>query len=615
MAHLSTFSRLQDALAQFSAQLPYLSRTAGLIWNASGWWSFLWMVLLILQGIIPAAIVYLMAPLIDGISAAMGAHTGWESLYPVLPTIALMVSLMVLNELLGTLTKWIRTVQSELISDAIYDQIHSKALSLDMSFFDSAEYYDKLHRARIDAMSRPLALLENVGNLIRSSITLFGMLILLFPYAWWLPLLLLVGTLPALFLVIRHTIRFHHWRTANTAAVRKTNYYDWILTHQSTAAEIRLFKLGDYFKDQFSLLKTKLRTEHIKLIRDEVVSEIFVVMLGLAVVAGAMGWMLMQAIEGKASMGDLVLFYQAFQQGQKMMRTLLRDVGEVYKNITFLENLFEFFDIRPKLLESLQTRVRYPFLSDAIRFENVSFRYPHTQRWALRHFSLTIPAGKTVAIVGTNGAGKSTLIKLLNRFYDPQEGKITLDGTDFKELSPDMLHRHTTVLFQEPVKYEATAAQNIALGDLSVKPLQEEIQKAAYQGGSEGPISRLKKGYQTRLGRQFGGEDLSTGEWQRIALSRAFFRKAPFIILDEPTSAMDSWAENDWLQRFMELAKEKTAVVITHRFTTAMKADIIHLIDQGRVIESGTHETLMQLNGKYAESWNQQIQQTRYETA
>jgi len=608
MSQVSTLSNLRDALAQFSAQIPYLSRTARLIWNASGWWSFFWMALLILQGIIPTVIVYLMAPLIDGITATMGMSKSWESLQPILPTISLMVFLMVLNELLGTITKWIRTVQSELISDAIYDQIHSKALSLDMSFFDSPEYYDKLHRARIDAMSRPLALLENIGNLTRSGITLLGMLILLLPYAWWLPLLLLVGTFPALLLVIRHTIRFHHWRTANTATVRKTNYYDWILTHQSTAAEIRLFKLGEYFKNQFTLLKTKLLTEHIKLIRDEVVSEVFVVILGLAVVAAAMGWMLMQALEGKASMGDLVLFYQAFNQGQKMMKTLLRDIGEVYKNITFLENLFDFFDIRPKLLESNQTHVSPRFLTNEIRFENVSFRYPHTARWALRNFSLTIPAGKTVAIVGTNGAGKSTLIKLLNRFYDPQKGQITLDGTDFKELSPDMLHRYTTVLFQEPVKYEATAAQNIAFGDLSVEPLHEEIENAAYQGGSDGPISRLKQGYATRLGRQFGGEDLSTGEWQRIALSRAFFRKAPFIILDEPTSAMDSWAENDWLQRFMELAKGKTALVITHRFTTAMKADIIHLMDQGRVIESGTHESLMQLNGKYSQSWKQQIE-------
>jgi ATP-binding cassette subfamily B protein len=607
MTQSAKLSKLEEIIHQFTAQIPYLIRTVKLVWVASGWWSILWMSLLVVQGVMPAIIVYMMAPLVDGITDAINQANGWQGITDILPIIIAIIILMVFIEVSNSIMKWIRTIQTELITEHVYDKIHAKALSLDMSFFDSSKYYDKLHRARIDAMTRPLALLENIGHFLRNGITLVAMLFILYPYAWWLPLLLIGGTLPVLFVVIRHTIRFHVWRKSNTAKVRKTLYYDWLITQQSTAAEIRLFKLGTYFKNRFSSLRKMMRIEHIQLIRNEVKSEVLVVLLGLIIVATAMGWMLLQAVEGKASMGDLVLFYQAFNQAQKMMRLLLRDMGEIYKNIIFLENLFEFFDMK-STLRVTQIKSSKPISQHKqIQFDNVSFKYPNTERWALRHFSITIPIGKTIAIVGTNGAGKSTLIKLLNRFYDPQEGTIKLDDTDFKDFSPEALHQQTTVLFQEPIKYAATATENITLGNLSIESSQEDIEKAAYQGGADSPISRLKNSYQTMLGRHFGGEELSTGEWQRIALSRAFFRKAPFIILDEPTSAMDSWAEFDWLKRFMELSKDKTSLVITHRFTTAMKADIIYLMDQGEIIESGTHESLMELNGKYATSWKQQM--------
>jgi ATP-binding cassette, subfamily B, bacterial len=247
-------------------------------------------------------------------------------------------------------------------------------------------------------------------------------------------------------------------------------------------------------------------------------------------------------------------------------------------------------------------------LSQAIRFEAVSFYYPGAHKPVLQDFSLTIPAGQIVALIGANGAGKTTLLKLLCRFYDPQRGRITLDGIDIRELSVNELRRMITVLFQWPVPYQATAAENIALGDLSGAPAMPEIEAAARCAGAHEVISRLSQGYDTRLGRWFSeGTDLSVGEWQRLALARAFLRRAQIMILDEPTSALDSWAEVDWFDRFRSLARARTAIVITHRLTVARQADIIHVMDAGTIVESGTHDELVACRKLYARSWFAQV--------
>jgi ATP-binding cassette subfamily B protein len=318
--------------------------------------------------------------------------------------------------------------------------------------------------------------------------------------------------------------------------------------------------------------------------------------------------MLHQTIAGRVKLGDLLLCFQAFQQCQTLLRSLLEGAGKIYGSLLYIENLDDFLKIEPAILSGSLTEPGLP-VKQAIRFERVSFTYPGGFHRALDEFNLEIPREKVVALVGHNGAGKSTLIKLLCRFYDPDAGRVLLDGVDLRELDQDAVRRRIAVLFQHPVHYCATASENIAYSDIGALTDRKRVYEAASGAGALDPIEWLPDGFDTVLGKWFGGTELSGGEWQRIALARAFFRQASLIVLDEPTSAMDSWAEQDWLDRFRALTAGKTALMITHRFTTAMHADIVHVMDKGRIVESGTHAQLVALGGAYASSWRAQMQE------
>ena len=603
-----TLRQLIDAADRLKAQLPYLPRAFSLVRRAAGGLTFVWFGLLLAQGLLPVVTVYLTRTLVNGIAKLVGAGGGWQAMEPLLPAVIAMVLVLIGIELLQSVGKWLRTAQSELVQDHVHGLIHAQAMRLDLSFYDNPGYYDQLHRARIDALSRPTALLENIGTLLQSLITLAAMGWVLLSFGLWIPLLLAFGTLPALLVVLRHTIRFHRWRLQNTAAIRQTSYYDLMLTQREAAAEMRLFGLGQHFRKLFQDLRLRLRLEQVQLARSEAIAQTLAALFGLASMAGALAWMGRLALKGAIGLGDLALFYQAFFQGQRMMRSLLGSTGEIYRNLAFLENLFEFLALQPNITAPAES-APFPGLKQGIELRNVTFSYPGSSRTALVDFNLTIPAGKITALVGENGAGKSTLIKLLCRFYDPEQGALLIDGADLRDLDPLELRQQITVLFQDPVHYHDSVRNNIAFGDIHNNPDLARIKAAAAASGADAPISRLPRNYETVLGKWFGGAELSGGEWQRLALARAFLRNAGLVILDEPTSAMDSWAEADWLARFRQLVAGRTALIITHRFTTALQADMIHVMDKGRIIESGSHAELLAAQGHYADSWSRQLRQ------
>ena len=592
---------LLSQINDFFRQLPAGRRALALVWGAARWWTLAWGVLLIGQGLIPAGLALLLRALVNHLVASRQ----WASVAP--PALGI-AGLWIAGQLLSSALSWVREVQAERVQDEVHRLIHVQALRLDLAFYDHPESYDQLHRARVDAISQPLALLESLGTLVQSGLGFLVLAGILFTYAVWLPLLLVSTAIPGLLLVARQTLKEHRWNLEHTSQERRARYLDWLITERSAAAELRLFDLGTYHRKAFESLRGSLREGRLRLVREGAVTELEAGFLAWAGSLAGLGWMLHRTLIGRVGLGDLLLCFQAFQQCQVLLRSLLEGAGKIYRSLLFVENLDEYLGLRPAILPGPAGEPGLP-VEDSIRFEGVGFTYPGGFHPALDGFNLEIPKGKVVALVGHNGAGKSTLVKLLCRFYDPDAGRILLDGVDLRELDLVALRRRIAVLFQDPVHYHASVRENIAFGDLEGLSDLPRVRQAAQDAGALEPIERLPGEFEALLGKWFGGAELSGGEWQRIALARAFFRRASLVILDEPTSSMDSWAEQDWLGRFRTLTAGRTALMITHRFTTAMHADIIHVLDRGRVVESGTHGELVALGGAYAGSWAAQMRE------
>jgi len=596
------FTFVAQKLGQSATELRRLPSALRLAWDAAKLWTAAWAVLLVVQGLLPVGSVYLTRPLVNRVMAAVKAGGSWESVRPAVTIAILFAAITLLTELLRSALVWIRTHQSELVQDHITAMIHRKSAEIDLAFYDSPDFYDRLHRARSEASYRPVQLLESLSGILQNCITLAAMLAVLAPFGLWVPVALLASTLPALYVVLRNTVRQHEWNVRTTPDQRLTWYYDWLLTSHETASELRLFGLGETFQSAYNALRRRLRGEKLELAQSQARGQFAAGAMALLAGGASLLWMTWRAIRGFITLGDLALFQQAFQQGLGLVRSLLENLGQLYSSSLFLGNLFDFLALKPTVLDPASPRPMPRAIESGIHFERVTFQYPGGRAPVLSDFSLTIPAGRIVSLVGPNGAGKSTFVKLLCRFYDPNAGRVELDGMDLRGFSLEELRRRITVLFQEPVRYNATAGENIGLGDRGASGM--DIEAAATAAGADQIIRRLPGGYGNLLGKSYvDGAELSTGEWQRIALARAFLRRAPILILDEPTSAMDPWAEAEWIDRFRSLAEGRTAILITHRLTTAMRADEIHVIAGGRVAESGSHEELLRRGGLYAQSW------------
>lgn len=583
-------------------------RALGLIWTAVPLQTTLWGALIIVQGVLPGVTVYLTKLTIDNFVVATNSADGFANYSQTVFYFVATGVCMLSSEIFRFLSEWNRTAQVEYFSDHVKNLIHRKSAEVDLEFYESPVYHDLMEQARGESSSKPLALLENLGSVAQNSITFLSFAALLLSYGWAVPLLLIVGALPSLFISFRFDRIYHGWWKRTATDRRWLVYFDSMLSHSNAAAEMRLFDLGERYQERFRALRAKLRVERFAHLKKQLVGKLLAYVISMAAAVFAIGWIAMGVFYKTATLGDLAVFLQVFTRGQDILRGLLGGVGQSINNTLYLESLFTYLDLESKVVSPVAPRKFPQKLQQGIRFKNVSFQYPGEKRSALSGFDLFIPAGKTVAIVGVNGAGKSTLIKLLCRFYDPTIGTIEIDGIDIREFDVRELRRNLSLLFQFPMQFHETAAGNIGLGDVTKQPQEGCIETAAENAGAADFINALPDKYETLLGRWFvNGVELSGGEWQKVALARAYYRRAPIVVLDEPTSFMDPWSEADWFDRFRSMIEGETGIVITHRFTIAMRADIIHVIDGGEIVESGTHGELLETSGFYADSWKSQM--------
>ena len=575
-----------------------IARAGRFVWRAAARHTAASAALVVVQSVLPLAALYLIKLIVDAIAAA-ARGTNPSALDSVFVLIAIAAGVAIAAVAVNSLANVVNEKHAELVADHMHDVLHAKSIEIDLEYYENPQYYDTLHRAQQEAPYRPARVVKGLISASQSGLSLVAMGALLLSFHWGIALALLVAVVPEALVQLRYANQMYAWRRSRTPTERYAQYYDWMMTGTAHAQELRLFDLGRLFMRQFRDLRERLRRERFAIVARRSKAEFATQALATLAVFGAYALIAQRAVSGAITLGDLVMFFSAFQRGQEYLRQLLRSLAGLYEDNLFLANLYEFLDLRHKLAEPAQPRPVPRPLSRGIVFENVSFNYGAKQ--ALADVNLVIPAGATVALVGENGSGKTTLIKLLARLYDPAGGRITLDGVDLREFSTAGLRREISVIFQDYVRYNLTARENIWFGNVDASPDAERIARAAQHAGAGELIRSLPRGYETVLGKWFDdGEELSVGEWQKIALARALLRDAQIVVLDEPTSAMDAAAEFEVFQRFHQLARGRTAILISHRLSTVKMADHIYVLRAGRVVESGTHSELVRRDGTYA---------------
>jgi ATP-binding cassette subfamily B protein len=568
----------------------------------------------VVRGVVPVAVLWIGKLIIDAViasvqAAGQGQPVAWRHLAGL---ILLELAIAVVGEGLARLSALLESLLGDLFSNQISVRLLQHAATLDLSQFEDPDTYDHLERARRQTVGR-IGLLGLILTMAQDMITLISLAGALVVYVPWLLILLAVSVIPSFlgethFAALGYSLLFR-W----TPERRLLDYLRWVGATDTTVKEIKLFRLAPFLTDRYATLAEKFYQENKKLsIRRAGISTV------LALV-GSIGYYAAYAIiiyltvvghqsrAGLFTIGVLTFLAGSFRQSRDLIQRILLSLSAVYEQALYLSDLFVFFELQPRIVSSPNARPVPRPIKQGFVFEDVGFKYPQSGEFAVRHLSFELRPDESIALVGENGAGKTTLVKLLARLYDPDEGRILLDGVDLREYDVDSLRANIGVIFQDFVRYDMIMRENIGVGQIEELDRQDRIQEAAERSLADTVARRLKQGLDTQLGRRFdGGVELSGGEWQKVALARAYMREAQVIILDEPTAALDARAEYEVFLRFTELTRDRIAVLISHRFSTVRMADRILVLQQGHLIEQGTHEELLEKTGLYAELFNLQ---------
>ena len=613
----SRWRNLKESVRGTAAALPRVIR---LVWDASPAVTAGLFAVTVIAGVIPAISAYTSKLLVNAVVLGIEVHNHpatvadavrfdfgpWRT--PVFTTVNGIIFLAILQLLIFALIAFLstaRNITQQLLQNAMSMRIQlmvmEKAASLDLAFYEDPASYDLLRRAQTDSINRPVQMISTAFGLVQTGLTFVTMIALLVVVSPLLALLALLSPVPAFIADTRYGWRGYNIARWGSRLLRRMNYLVTLLTTDSYAKEVKLFGLGRYFIDRYRLIgETYYGSQRRQVVR-RYLTGFFWGNLSTIATSVTYLYVALQAIAGKLTLGDLTLYTTAAQSVQGSIQGILGGFSGMYEHNLYLSNLFELMETT----SALPTRANPVPVPNPVRgeisFDHVTFAYPGAAENALNDLSFTVDAGETIAIVGRNGAGKTTLFKLICRLYDPVAGRILIDGIDIRDIDPAELRAQIGGMFQDYVTYQATAAENIGLGNLGEIADREAILKASRQAGSDQLIAGLPQGYDTALGKWFDmGVNLSGGEWQKVALARAFMRDARILLLDEPTSALDAQAEYELFERIHSLTRGRTAVYISHRFSTVRRADRILFLEHGRLVEQGTHEQLIRLNGRYA---------------